>query len=93
MQAADFDWDDFNVDHIAEHRVSPTEAEDAILAPDRVQSQARSTARERRRGILGMTENGRILFVNYTVRRGTIQVVTAYEASERQMRQYRRGNR
>jgi uncharacterized protein len=89
----DFDWDGFNIDHIAKHGVTPNEAEDALLDPDRVPSQARGTARERRRGVLGMTESGRILFVSYTVREGAIRVVTAYEASERQKRQYRRRNR
>ena len=93
MQTPDLDWDDFNVAHTAEHNVTPTEAEDAILDPDRVPSQARSTPTEKRRGILGMTENGRILFVSYTIREGAIRVVTAYDASERQKRQYRRINR
>jgi uncharacterized protein len=89
----DFDWDDANVEHIAEHGVSPTEAEDAILDPDRVPSQARSTPAEKRQGIIGITEDGRVLFVSFTKRAGAIRVVTTYDASDRQRRQYRRRNR
>lgn len=40
-----------------------------------------------------MTEQGRILYVSFTIRRGMIRVVTAYDASDRQKRQYRRGRR
>jgi uncharacterized DUF497 family protein len=90
----DFDWDDFNIEHIeGGHEITPTEAEDAILDPNRVPATARSTPTERRRGILGMTEQGRILFVSYTIRDDMIRVITAYDASERQKRQYRRGRR
>ncbi|MGH2586457.1 MAG: hypothetical protein ACRDJE_16200 [Dehalococcoidia bacterium] len=40
----DFDWDGFNVEHIKiGHNVSPTEAKDAILDPNRVPAKARST--------------------------------------------------
>jgi uncharacterized DUF497 family protein len=93
VQTPDFDWDEFNIEHIAEHGVTPTEAEDAILDPDRVPSESRNTPTEKRQGLIGMTENGRILFVSMTLRRGAVRVVTAYEASERQKRQYRRGRR
>jgi len=31
LRVAVFDWDDGNVDHIAEHGVSPEEAEEAAL--------------------------------------------------------------
>jgi uncharacterized DUF497 family protein len=89
----DVDWDDANVEHIAEHDVSPAEAEDAILDPDRVPSQARSTPAEKRQGIVGMTEDGRILFVSFTKHAGAIRVVTAYDASDGQRRQHRRRNR
>jgi len=86
----DFDWDDANIDHIAQHGVTPTEAEDAILDPRRMAAAARSTPTERRTGIVGETEEGRLLFVAFTVRQEMIRVITAYDANERQRRQYRR---
>lgn len=87
---SDFDWDDANVTHIWVHTVTPTEAEDAILDTDRLQVPAHSTAMEKRYGIIGATEAGRILFVSYTIRSGAVRVVTAYEASAPQKRRYRR---
>jgi uncharacterized protein len=89
----DFDWDNANIDHIAGHGVSPTEAEDAILDPDRIGAPARSTPTEKRRGIVGATEQGRILFVSYTFRDGAFRVVTAFDASEPLRRRYRREKR
>ena len=85
-----FDWDDANIDHLARHGVIPTEAEDAILDPRRVSAVARSTPTEQRTGIVGETEAGRLLFVAFTVRQEMIRVITAYDANERQRRQYRR---
>lgn len=85
----DFDWDDANVDHIWEHGITPTEAEDAILDPDRLSGAARSTATERRRGVIGATGAGRILFVSYTIRDGAYRVVTAFDANPAQKRRYR----
>jgi uncharacterized protein len=91
MREPDFDWDDeTNVVKVTGHGVEPTEAEEAILDPDRVATRAHSTPTERRRGIIGMTEAGRILVVIYTTRQGSIRVVTAYDAPERLKRQYRR---
>jgi uncharacterized DUF497 family protein len=89
----DFDWDDANIEHIAAHGVSPTEAEDAILDLDRIRAPARSTSTEKRRGIVGATEHGRILFVSCTFREGAFRVVTAFDASESLRRRYRREKR
>jgi uncharacterized DUF497 family protein len=62
----DFDWDeDTNVAKVEAHGVTPTEAEDALLDPSRVPTRAQSTAAESRRGIIGMTEAGRIIVVIY----------------------------
>ena len=90
---ADFDWDDGNIDHVGAHGVTPTEAEDALLDPRRVGGQAQSTPMERRRAIIGATTTGRILYVVYTVTDDTYRIMTAYDASDSQKRQYRRGRR
>ena len=89
--APDFDWDeDTNVGKVEAHRVTPTEAEEAILDPDALPARAYSTPTERRRGIIGMTDGGRILLVIFTIRNGAIRVITAYDAPERLKRRYRR---
>jgi uncharacterized DUF497 family protein len=87
----DFEWDEeTHVLKVEAHGVTPTEAEDAILDPNAVPAQARSTPSEKRRGMIGMTEAGRINVVIYTIRHNAIRVITAFDASEIQKRRYRR---
>jgi len=87
----DFDWDEAtNVQKVLAHNVTPTEAEDATLDPAAVPTRATSTPTEQRYGIIGMTNAGRILVVVFAYRDGSVRVVTAYDASERAKRQYRR---
>ena len=84
-----FDWDDANIDHIAAHHISPEEAEEALRDPYRIPAPAYRVAGERRRGVLGSTEDGRLLFV-VTVRRGAaVRVVTARDATASERRRYR----
>ena len=90
---AEFDWDDDNINHIGAHSATPTEAEDALLDPGRVGGLAHSTATERRRTVVGATTGGRILYVVYTVTDDGYRIITAYDANDRQKRQYRRGRR
>jgi uncharacterized protein len=85
-----FEWDDANPDHIDEHGVDPDEAGDAVLDPGRVPIRADSSPGEKRRAVIGATEDGRIVVV-YTRWRDIIRIVTAYDASERKKRQDRRG--
>lgn len=61
-----FDWDEYNLDHIARHGVDPIEAEDAVSDPDRVSF----PARPRRIGFIGVTEAGRVLVVILDRNRG-----------------------
>jgi uncharacterized DUF497 family protein len=95
----DFLWDDDddpngNVAHIAEHGVTPTDAEDAILDPRRVPATARRVgSQQRRRAIVGATRNGRILLVVYVVHEGAYRVITAYEAGDEKWHYRRRRRR
>ncbi|MGH2588526.1 MAG: BrnT family toxin [Dehalococcoidia bacterium] len=84
-----FDWDGGNAEKIRDlHDVEPDEVEEALTDPDRISETVYNTATEKRRGILGMTETSRLLFVVYTNRGGRIRVVTAYGASRRQCARY-----
>ncbi len=85
-----FDWDDENIDHLAWHMVEPDEVEAAFADPDRVSREAYNTSTERRRGIIGATNDGRLLTIIFTVRRGRIRVVTAWDADDRDARRYDR---
>lgn len=85
-----FDWNDANVEHIAEHGIEPDEAEQALLDPHRRAADAYDTATERRWAVIGATEARRILYVVYTQRGSAIRVVTARDALARERRRYRR---
>jgi uncharacterized DUF497 family protein len=82
-----FDWDDANIEHIAAHQISPEEAEEALSDPFRIP--AYRVGGERRRAVLGSTEDGRLLFVVTTRRGNGIRVITARDATTSERRRYR----
>jgi len=84
-----FEWDDGNLDHIAEHGVESSEVEQALEDRRRVRIDAHSG----RRGIAGRTEDGRLLAVYFEKSGDRIRVVTARDAAPREERTYRRANR
>lgn len=84
-----FDWDDANVEHIAEHDVTPEEAEEAFADRHKLGAPVRST-REPRRGFVGATQDGRVLFIVYTRRNARIRVISARNASQAMRRRYHR---
>ena len=87
-----FDWDDANVDHIAQHQVRPEEAEEALSDPRRIGATAHhdNDRVEPRRAVLGATIDGRLLFVVYTIRLKKLRVVAARDATATERRRYRR---
>ncbi len=85
-----FDWDAANVGHLAEHDVSPLEAESAILDPNAMMIEIQAGEEERVKA-LGRAFNGRILVVVFTLRGETIRPITAYSASLRLEKIYLEG--
>jgi uncharacterized DUF497 family protein len=85
-----FDWDEDNVDHIAEHGVDPEEAGEVLSSPARIHVPAYSTESEERRAVIGPTEDGRLLFVVIARREGRIRVVSARDATPGEKKRYRR---
>jgi uncharacterized DUF497 family protein len=77
-----FSWDDANRSHIAEHGVSPEEAEQAVLN-DPVDLEVQLRNREERTVQIGETDAGRILVVVTTWRDGSIRVITAFPANKK----------
>ena len=75
-----FDWDEENIAHIAEHDVSPSEAEDVVLG-DPVDLQMQVVDGEERFPQVGATRTGRIPIVVTTWRGELTRVVTAYPAT------------
>jgi uncharacterized DUF497 family protein len=89
VQTPWFQWDDDNVEHVDRHNVTPEEAEDALLDRRRIVTPGKSRRGEERWHALGTTQEGRILSVIFTPRGGMIRVITAYDATLREKRQYR----
>jgi uncharacterized DUF497 family protein len=86
----ELDWDDGNRDHVLENGVEPSEAEEALLDPDRIGVSAYNVREETRWAALGRAEGGRMLFVVFTRRDSKVRVVTARDAKRREKRRYRR---
>ncbi len=86
----EFEWDEININHIAEHQVEPWEAEEAILERDRAPRAAYGGAT----GIIGMTLDGRLLVVIFLRKANRrMRVISARDAGRRERRIYRRHNR
>ena len=62
-----FDWDQSNIDHIAQHGISTHEAEEIILN-DPIDLEFQTWSGEERIAQLGETDTGRILVVITTMR-------------------------
>lgn len=90
MEPGIFRWDRANIDHIARHNLEPEDVEEALLDPGGINAPAYNAASERRYGLIGATEAGRVLYVVYTERSGDFRVVTARDADVSQKRRYRR---
>lgn len=61
----EFNWDVGNIGHVARHRVSPQEAEEAILDPDAILPEIQAWDEERVESV-GATAGGRILVVVFS---------------------------
>lgn len=85
MDDLNFDWDDANIDHIAEHEVAPEEAEEIVLG-DSMEMDFDVVNGEGRWSYVGETEEARVLRVVFTMRRERVRVVTAFEPSSLQKR-------
>jgi uncharacterized DUF497 family protein len=87
-----FDWDEGNTRKIWEkHRVSSTECEQfflnrpLIISPDESHS-----LKEDRFYALGQTDNGRPLFVIFTLRGDLIRAISARDMNRKEREVYRR---
>lgn len=89
MKIVRFEWDEWNVEHIARHGVKPDEAEEVLWNGPLIR-QGRSGTRV----ALGQTEAGRLLAVVFAVRSGhAVYVVTARDMDHKERRLYRRERR
>ncbi len=81
-----FDWDRDNVDHIAEHCVTPEEVEEACYNHPLV-----FRTRQERYCILGRCDSGRYLSVIIALaNKGVIRAITARDMSEAERQRFYR---
>jgi uncharacterized DUF497 family protein len=83
MDHANFDWDDANIGHIAEHNITPEEAEETLCRDPLDYGFDPDSNGEARWTYLGEAGSGRILVVVITIRGDRARVVTAYDAERR----------
>lgn len=90
LKAKGFDWDKGNLDkNWLKHGVSPYECEQVfmnkplLLFPDEKHSDL-----EERFFVLGITNNGRGLFIVFTVRNENIRVISARDMSKKEKQIY-----
>jgi uncharacterized DUF497 family protein len=88
IDAEGFDWDAFNVGHIARHGLRPEDAERALSNESTAVYEGLTKAGERRWVSVGRLDSGRLVAVVWTVRGSRVRVVTAYPAGERLRRTY-----
>ncbi len=86
MHIEDFEWDDANIEHIAEHQVEPEEAEEVFYNSPLIRR-----GRDGRYIALGQTWAGRYLTVIFERRpSNVVRVVTARPMTRAERRQYKR---
>ena len=85
----EFDWDDANLEHIAEHSVTREEAEFALNGPT-LDVKFQDWNGEERFVEVGVTANGRFLTIVTTWRGPLLRVVTAFSAEKELIEEYLR---
>lgn len=90
-RARGFEWDEANAPKIWEkHSVSTAECEQAFFnEPLVVAEDVKHSDGEQRYYVLGVTDQGRRLFLVFTLRDDRIRVITARDMSRKERRIYR----
>lgn len=76
---SNFDWDDANIAHIAQHGVTPEEAEEALANDPLEMVFEISEDGEEHWSYLGETAATRLLYLIITLRGERVRVVTAFD--------------
>ena len=78
----EFDWDAANVEHLANHRITRREFEQAMLHDPIIIDFADETGEERWYA-LGATDRLRVLFLVFTYREERIRPITGWDADKK----------
>jgi uncharacterized DUF497 family protein len=81
-----FEWDEGNIEHIAEHDVIPDEAEEVFSDTDNVLDEdIEHSVIEDRFLIIGKTEKGRLLYQIFTRRGDKIRVISSRDINKKEV--------
>ena len=84
-----FEWDKDNIEkNLLKHKVSPVECEQIFFNQALVAEDLKHSQREKRYYALGHTDNGRLLFVAFTIRKNLIRVISARNMSRKERKKY-----
>ena len=85
-----FDWDAANANKNWErHRVTPEEAEEVFFnEPLIVRGDIRHSKQEKRYYALGQTDDGRYLFVSFTIRASLLSVISVRDMNRKEREAY-----
>lgn len=89
-ESKSFDWDQGNINkNWDKHRVQHLECEEIFFnEPIVTKVEKRGVSQEERVSALGVTNEGRFLFVVFTVRTGRIRVVSARDMNRKERKIY-----
>ena len=84
-----FDWDDGNLEkNWIKHSVSWWECEQLFFNDPLVFPNEKHSESEDRFYALGRTQNGRALFISFTIRKNNIRVISARDANRKERTRY-----
>jgi uncharacterized DUF497 family protein len=92
LECTGFQWDEGNVEkNWVKHKVRQAECEEVFYSePLLVAVDANHSQGEPRFYALGQTDEGRLLFVVFTIREKLIRVISARDVSRRERKEYER---
>ena len=84
-----FQWDRNNIEkNWLKHKVGPVECEQIFFNKALVAEDLKHSQREKRYYVLGLTDDKRLLFVSFTIRRNLIRVISARDMSKKERKIY-----
>lgn len=87
-----FDWDEGNLEHIKRHNVDYKECEEISLnTPLRVNEDKAHSQTEERLQALGRTNEERLLFISFTIRKNKIRVISARDQNRKERKTIQNG--
>lgn len=86
-----FVWDNGNLKHIKKHNVEANECEEVFFNTPRILSKDETHSEtEERSQIIGTTNQGRLIFLAFTIRNNKIRVVSARDQNKKEREKLKR---